>query len=85
MRSIKSQAARLAREGIDTKVVDDKLMIEITKEEWKDYHEVQNRGTMNMMMHYNVLKFMPGDNWLQAYEHFEDGGCEETITLPAPS
>ena len=53
----------------------------ITKVEWVDFYRVQQSGHMNMMGHWNVLKFMPDGNWQKAFDHFEEGENDTPLVI----
>ena len=53
----------------------------ITQAEWNDYYSVQQSGTMNMMGHHLIKKFMPGNNYAAAYDHFEEAGNTEDLVI----
>tara|TARA_R110002012_G_scaffold56946_4_gene146431 strand:+ start:2018 stop:2233 length:216 start_codon:yes stop_codon:yes gene_type:complete len=53
----------------------------IEKHIWDEFYRVQQSGKMNMMGHPYVIYFMEGDNWQRAYDHFEDQGNTEPLTI----
>lgn len=55
--------------------------MKITESEWKDYYQVQRGGTMNMMSHPLIKKFMPDGNWAAAHKHFEEDGQESPLVI----
>jgi hypothetical protein len=56
----------------------------ITKAEWEDYYKVQRSGKINMMSHWNIVKFATGDNYPKARKHFKDDKNETDLVLHYP-
>tara|TARA_R110002020_G_scaffold3902_2_gene17190 strand:+ start:269 stop:466 length:198 start_codon:yes stop_codon:yes gene_type:complete len=54
---------------------------EITKSMWDDYYSVQQSGVMNMMGHHLIGYFCSDGAWQKSFDHFEDEGNEETLTI----
>lgn len=53
----------------------------ITKKMWSQYHNVQKRGRMNMLLHPLVEYFMEDGVWKQAFEHFEVNENQEDLVI----
>ena len=52
-----------------------------TISDWNDFRSTQLSGVMNMMGHPLILKFMPGDNYQKAKNHFEKDGNTTTLEI----
>ena len=55
--------------------------VTITADDWEDYYSVQQSGTMNMIGHPLIKKFMPGNNYAAAYNHFKKAGNTEDLVI----